>query len=54
MNSPVKRIGAPASSVLPQRRAPAAQAAAPQSLRVLQSARSPAQMSLFLRPSGAR
>ncbi|MES2101942.1 MAG: hypothetical protein V4569_19115 [Pseudomonadota bacterium] len=41
---------AAASAVLPQRKAPILQAAPRLPFRVLQTSRSPAQLSLFLRP----
>ncbi|MBC8058499.1 MAG: hypothetical protein H7Y61_18160 [Rhizobiales bacterium] len=55
MNTPIHttasaRPGATASSVLPQRKAPAPQQPQRQPFRVLQTSRAPAQLSLFLRP----
>jgi hypothetical protein len=44
------RSGATASTALPQRKAPVATEAARLPFRVLQSSRSPAQLSLYLRP----
>ena len=44
------RHGSGASSVLPQRTAPALQQAQRQPIRVLQASRAPAQLSLFMRP----
>ncbi|MBC8056599.1 MAG: hypothetical protein H7Y61_08470 [Rhizobiales bacterium] len=49
-NATSKRPGAAASSVLPQRKAPAPQQPQRQPFRVLQTANAPAQLSLFLRP----
>lgn len=45
-----KREGGATSSVLPQRKAPVLQQPQRQPFRVLQTSRSPAQLSLFLRP----
>lgn len=51
MITPVSvRIGAAASAAATQRKAPVAPEAARLPLRVLQSSRSPAQLSLYLRP----
>ena len=49
--SPVSsRPGAAGSKLLPQRKAPVLQTAPRLPFRVLQTSRSPAQLSLFLRP----
>lgn len=55
MNTPspvnaAKRPGAAAGPVLPQRKTPAPLQPPRQPFRVLQTSRSPAQLSLFLRP----
>jgi hypothetical protein len=49
-----KRAQAPAGATLPQHRPPAEPVLQRQAFRVLQTSRAPAQLSLFLRPGGAR
>jgi len=51
-NAPVARSNI--AKTLQVRRAPVLQAPQRQQSRVLQTSRAPAQLSLFLRPSGAR
>jgi hypothetical protein len=50
MNTIPSRYGALAAAALPKRKSPAAAVAQHQPLRVLQTGRAPAQLSLFLRP----